>query len=128
MMVFAHDAGVQLSASNMISVCPEQQLSLTCHTNQSNALRWSITIPEESTTYTRDILITTGSIPQLPIEVAGGTVTVHFSRQSVDPLTSNLVINSISSDFNGTRISCSIRDSSAMTVIQIKDINGNEGF
>ena len=103
----------------MASVCPEQQLSLTCHTNQSNALRWSITIPEESTTYTRDVLITTGSIPQLPIEVAGRTVTVHFSRQSVDPLTSTLSINSTSTNLDGTRISCSIRDSSAMTVIHI---------
>ena len=112
--------GVQLSPSNVALVCPGQQLSLTCQANQSSALRWTITPPEGSATYTRDVQ-TSGNLLSLPVEVAGITVTVYFSRQSVDPLTSTLSINSTSTDLNRTRINCSTGDSSAMTIVYVTE-------
>ena len=110
--------GVQLSPSNVALVCPGEQLSLTCQANQSSALRWTITPPEGSVTYTRDVQ-TIGNLLPLPVEVAGRTITVYFSRQSVDPLTSTLSINSTSTNLNRTRINCSTGDSSAMTVLNV---------
>ena len=52
--------------------------------------------------------------------VSGRTVTVaNISLQSANPLTSTLSISNTSIDLNGTRINCSTRDSSAMTVINV---------
>ena len=112
--------GVQLSPSNVALVCPGQQFSLTCQANQSSALRWTITPPEGSVQYTRDVS-TIGNVLPLPVEVAGEMVTVYFSRQSANPLISALSINTTTFDLNGTRISCSTRNSSAMTVIHVTE-------
>ena len=62
-----------------------------------------------------------GVYHHLPLDVAGGSVYVYFSRQSVNPLISTLSIDSISTDLNGTRIGCSSLDSSesVMTVIHV---------
>ena len=106
-------------------MCPGEQLLLTCHTNQSSALRWTITTPGGSDTLSQDVL-DTGSIPQpLPLEIAGRTVTVHFTRQSANPFISTLSINSISRDLTGTRISCSTGDSSAITVVNVTEGNSS---
>ena len=119
-MYFSIQIGVQLSPSNVALVCPGRQLSLTCHTNES-ILRWSITQPGGSATYDFRDISTIGSISPLPIDVAGRSVYVYFSRQSVNPLISTLSIDSISTDLNGTRISCSSLNSSesVMTVIHV---------
>ena len=107
--------GVQLSPSNVALVCPGRQLSLTSRTNQS-ILRWTIIQPGGSDTDDFRDISNIGSISPLPIDIAGRTITVHFSHQSTNPLISTLSIANTSTDLNGTRIRCSTRDSSAMTV------------
>ena len=114
-------ADVQLSPSKVALICSEEQLSLTCRSNQSHILRWMITLPEGNVTYTRHVSTITGSIPPLPIEIAGRIVTVHFSRQSADPLISTLSIDCTSSNFNGSEINCSTADTSEIAVIHVID-------
>ena len=114
--------GAQLSPSNVALVCPEQQLSLTCRTNQSSALRWTVILPRGNGTHQRNVFnIGDGNIQALPLEIAGRTITLNFSRQSANPLNSALSIDSTHTSLNGTRINCSIGDSSTTTVIYVID-------
>ena len=99
-------------------MCHEQQLSLTCHSNQSHALQWTIILPNGNGMYIRNVL-TTGNIPRLPIEVAGKSVTVSFSRQSATPLISILSIESTIAELNGTIINCSTANAAEMTFVHI---------
>ena len=84
---------IQLSPSKMAPVCSEEQLSITCFSNLSQVLRWMVNLPERNDTYSRTVP-SIGSVPSLPIPVADGTITVHFSHLSTSPLTSTLTIDS----------------------------------
>ena len=104
-------------------MCPTQQISLTCHSNHSHALLWTIIPPNVNGAYTRNVP-TIGDISQLLVEIAGRFVILNFTRQSVNPLKSALTIDSAVADLNGTKINCSTADSSAMAVIYVASSDG----
>lgn len=104
-------------------MCPGQQLSLTCHSNHSRSLLWTIIPPSVNGVYTRNVP-TIGDISQLLVQIAGEFVIINFSCQSVNPLKSALTINRAVTDLNGTKINCSSADSSAMAVIYVASSDG----
>ena len=112
--------GIQLSPSEVASVCSEEQLSIMCKLNLSRVLRWMIILPERNGTYSRTVP-DIGSVPSLPIQVADRTITVHFSRLSTSPLISTLTIDSPITELNGTGIICSTVNASEMTIIHVID-------
>ena len=118
---------VELSPSEVAFVCPEQQLSLTCRTNQSPALRWTIIIPHRTDPYEINVFSNIGDDIQLiQLEVAGRSIVLNFLRQSTNALISTLSIDSTVTELNGTRINCSTGDSSVMTVIHIIGRKNND--
>ena len=109
-------------------MCSQEQLSITCCSNQSYALRW-IVIPYERNddgTMPPSRLVSSsgpGDISSLPIEIANKTFTIDFSRQSTNPLISILTIDSIITELNGTAINCRTESALEMTIIHVIDGN-----
>ena len=110
--------GVQLlSPSEVAFVCPGEPLSLTCHSNQSPILEWTIILPHRSDPYVQNVFnFGDGNIQPIQFQLASRPIAVNFLRQSTNPLISTLSIDNTVSELNGTRINCSTVDSSEMIV------------
>ena len=104
-------------------MCPGEQVSLTCTLTQGSALQWAIVLPGTTLNSTRfqRIISSLSDLTPLPVTANSSTINVSFSRDSTNPLTSTLSINSIATDFNGTEIVCQIASSSAVTAIHVID-------
>ena len=90
----------------VVSVCPGEQLTLTCIANQSSILRWTIILHGGNVTYSRSIPFMGNSI-LLPISDA---VMFNFTRTSESgtlPLITELLIGRVNTNIHGTRIHCS---------------------
>ena len=109
----------------MVSVCPGEQLLLTCISNQSITLRWAITIPELNVTRSR-LVPNTGSRVLTPIRETlnhNVTVTFMFTRTSEDgmlPLISHLAIGKTTNHLNGTEIHCSSSNAHITFLVHIQ--------
>ena len=105
-------AGINSQSVRVVSVCPGEQLPLTCISNNSVSLRWAITIPERNVTHSR-LVPYTGSRVLTPIRETlnhNVTVTFRFTRTSEDgtlPLISQLVLERATNHLHGTEIHCS---------------------
>ena len=123
-------AGVDLmlSPSNVALVCPGEQLALRCQTNESVILRWTITLPESNTTYTRNVPFTgDGPLPSIMHSAVDSTVVFNFSRISEPdtyPLIAELLIDNINTDLNGTEINCSVLSTSVTHTTVVNVIEG----
>ena len=105
-------SGINSQSIRVVSVCPGEQLLLTCISNQSITLRWAITIQEWNITRSR-LVPNTGNRVLTPIRETlthNVTVTFMFTRTSEDgtlPLISQLVIERATNHLHGTEIHCS---------------------
>ena len=105
-------AGINSQSVRVVSVCPGEQLPLTCTSNNSASLRWSITIPERNITRSR-LVPNIGSKDLTPIKETlnhSVTVTFRFTRTSEDgalPLVSQLLLERATNHLQGTEIRCS---------------------
>ena len=111
----------------MVSVCPGEELLLTCISNQSITLRWAITIPDPERNVTRSRLVpNTGSRVLTPIRETlnhNDTVTFMFTRTSEDgmlPLISHLAIGKTTNHLNGTEIHCSSSNTHITFLVHIQ--------
>ena len=98
-----------MSSPRVVSICPGEQLTLTCITNQNSILRWTIILHGENITYSRSIPFMGNSI-LLPITDEASAVTFNFMRTSESgtlPLIAELLIDTVNTNTNGTRIHCS---------------------
>jgi hypothetical protein len=87
----------------MVTVCPEGQLSLICERMSGSILNWNISVP--STTTRRIIVSSHGVILSPDFKI--GVTEYNVIRTSEIPLVSQLLINNVTTEMNGSTIHCS---------------------
>ena len=111
----------------LASVCPGDQLTLTCHTTPDvTLLQWTITFADRSGSETR-FLSSRANTDNAPPLTVGQTV-FQFLRISTSPLTSMMVIDNVAAELNGTRVECSYGSGVMTTNTQIINVIGNGMF
>ena len=109
MTIHGYTGVFELVPTEEVSVCPGNQLELTCSTSESMFLQWNLTIPHYEVTDTRVISASNMVGTVTPLQVP--SVAFTFSITSASPLTSNLLINSTTGNLNDTKIICTERGS-----------------
>ena len=106
----------------MVSVCPEGQLLLTCETISGPVLFWNFFVPRLATA--REIIVTNQGVllsPEFRIGFTEFNITLITSES---PLTSQLLINNVTTEINGSTIYCSEdgnENNAPMIAIDIKN-------
>ena len=106
----------------MVSVCPGGQVLLTCERMSGIILYWNIFIPHPMAT-TREIIVTNQGVllsSDFSIGFTEFNVTLITSES---PLISQLLINNVTTEINGSTIYCSEdgdENNAPMTVINVK--------
>ena len=93
-----------LSPSGVVPVCPGEDLVFVCSTNQS-FIEWNVTLIHGSGKRISRARLVTSSISQvspLVVKMKIFDITVHGSL----PLTSTLMAANVTTDLNGTQVSC----------------------
>ena len=88
----------------MVTVCPEGQVLLTCERMSGSVLYWNISIPHLVTNQ-RIIIPNQGVLLSSDFNI--GVTEFNISRTSDSPLTSQLLINNVTTEINGSTIYCS---------------------
>ena len=98
---------ITLSPSGMVSVCPGGQVLLTCERMSGSFLHWAVSVPRLATT--RDTIVArTGDISTTDLQFNRLHLTeFNVARTSSSPLTSQLLINNVTTEINGSTIYCS---------------------
>ena len=105
----------------MVTVCPEGQLLLTCERMSGSILYWNVSIPHP-TAITRERFVLSQGVLLSP-EFKIGFTEFNITRTSDSPLISQLLINNVTTEMNGSTIYCSEdgnETNAPMTVINIK--------
>ena len=96
---------IRLSPLGVVSVCPGGQVLLTCERISGSFLHWTVSVPHLGTrktfvanqgTFTTDLQLT-------GLHYATFTIT----RTSINPLTSQMMVNNVTTEVNGSTIYCS---------------------
>ena len=104
----------------MVSVCPGGQVLLTCETNGS-VLYWDVFVPHPMAITRERVVLSQG--PLLSPEFRIGFTEFNISRTSDNPLISQLLINNVTTEINGSTIYCSEdgdENNAPMTAINVK--------
>ena len=115
--------------NEVVYMCPEEQLSIVCSTNQTYSyLEWAIRIPPTSY-YLRSQWISASSHVSNYLWRRTGDTTINYTKNSepgVLPLISTLLIDSVTTSFNGTMITCNefihVSDNYSLEAILIMSI------
>ena len=105
----------------MVSVCSGGQVLLTCERMSGSVLYWTVSIPHGATIQEQRIVLSQGDL--LSPEFRIGFTEFNISRTSDSPLISQLLINNVTTEINGSTIYCSEdgdENNAPMTVINIK--------
>ena len=88
-----------------MSVCPGGQIQLTCERMSGSFLYRDVSVPHPIATNRERLVLNQGSLvsPEFMIGFTEFTV----SRTSDSPLTSQLLINNVTTEINGSTIYCS---------------------
>ena len=106
-----------------VSMCPGEQLNLTCLTTPGvTLLRWDLHFSDRSAPETRFILSGGSDESAASTSTLGQTV-FRFSRTSVSPLASLIIIDNVSDSVNGTRVECSVAWPGGGSVLSTTTIN-----
>ena len=109
-------------------MCPDEQLILTCHT-QDQLLAWNVYISHYNRSYGPKFYAYEGARDTFSVEV-DAMVTLTFDRISesgVFPLVSQLSINNVATQLNGTMINCTeltLENIILQIMLHIIDTNG----
>ena len=117
---------ITLSPLGMVSVCPGGQVPLTCETTPgSGFLHWTVSVPNLGTG--RRIIADVGDFsPNLLFSGLHSTV-FAITRTSVNPLTSQMMVNNVTTEINGSTIYCS-KDGNENGAPMVTIIVTNEGI
>ena len=98
---------VTLSPLGMVSVCPGGQLLLTCERISGSFLYWTVSLPHLA--MTRESIITsTGVVSTTALQFSGlHPIAFTITRTSSSPLTSQMMVNDVTTAMNGSTIHCS---------------------
>ena len=97
---------VALAPPMLITVCPGDQLVLTCNTS-SGAHQWMIEDPNIGSMYTRTIVVSSSIAEVTPLKILSFIFNFAvISPPSELPLISTLSVDNISVSLNATRVRC----------------------
>ena len=102
----------------MVSVCPGGQVLLICERMSGSVLYWDISISRMPSTTTQRLVLSQGDS-----EFRIVFTEFNISRTSDNPLISQLLINNVTTEINGSTIYCSEdgnENNAPMTVINVK--------
>ena len=120
MVVVIIARSISLSPLGMVSVCPGGQVLLTCGRISGSILYWDFSVPHVAAIFQR-IILSQGDL--LSPEFRIGFTEFNITRTSDSPLISQLLINNVTTEINGSTIYCSEdgdENNAPMTVINIK--------
>ena len=106
----------------MVSVCPGGQVLLTCE-RMSGSLQWDVSVPRMAGATTQTIIVPASPGIVLSPDFKIGFTEFNITRTSDSPLTSQLLINNVTTEINGSRVYCSEdgdKNNAPMTVINVK--------
>ena len=89
----------------MVSVCPGGQVLLTCKRISGSVLYWNVSVSRPMATTHLRIVTSQGSL--LAPEFKIGVTEFNITRTSDSPLISQLLINNVTTEINGSTIYCS---------------------
>jgi hypothetical protein len=104
-----------------VSVCPEGQLLLTCERISGFVLYWDVSIPHMASEPIQRLVLSQGGL--LATEFKIGFTEFNITRTSESPLISQLLINNVTTEINGSSIYCSEdgnENNAPMTAIDVK--------
>ena len=101
----ATGTSITLSPLEMVSVCPGGQALLTCKRISDNVLYWDVSAPHQNGATTERIVPSRGVL--LSPEFRIGFTEFNITRTSESPLISQLLINNVTTEINGSTIYCS---------------------
>ena len=110
---------VTISPLGMVSVCPRGQVLLTCERMSGSFLHWDVSTPRMDTTRER-IVSSQGVFLQPEFKI--GFTEFNITLISANPLVSQLLINNVTTEINGSVIYCSEdgnENNAPMTVINV---------
>ena len=91
----------------MVSVCPGGQVLLICERMSGSFLHWAVSVPRLAMSR-ETIIARTGDISTTDLQFNRLHLTEFtVSRTSDSPLTSQLLINNVTTEINGSTIYCS---------------------
>ena len=98
---------ITLSPLGIVSVCPGGQVLLTCEIMSGSFLHWTVSVPHLA--MTREIVVADqGGISTTDLQFNGLHSTAFtVTRTSGSPLTSQIVVNNVTTVLNGSTIYCS---------------------
>ena len=105
----------------MVSVCPGGQVLLTCERISGSILFWDFSVPHLAGAINQRIVTSLGDL--LSPEFRIGFTEFNITRTSDSPLISQLLINNVTTEINGSTIYCSEdgdENNAPMTVINVK--------
>ena len=89
----------------MVIICPRGQALLTCERISGFILYWDVSVPHLASATTQRIVPSQGVL--LSPEFKIGFTELNITRTSESPLISQLLINNVTIEINGTTIYCS---------------------
>ena len=87
----------------MVSVCPGGQILLICERMSGSIFFWDVSVPHGATI--QRIIVSQGVL--LSPEFRIGFTEFNITRTSSSPLISQLLINNVTTEINGSTIYCS---------------------
>ena len=88
-----------------VSVCLEGQLLLTCERMTGSILYWDISVPRMPSATIQRIVLSQGDLASPEFKI--GFTEFNITSTSDNPLTSQLLINNVTTEINGSTIYCS---------------------
>ena len=105
----------------MVAVCPGGKLLLICERMSGSILYWDFSVPHLAGAINQRIVTSQGNL--LSPEFRIGFTEFTVSHTSDSPLISQLLINNVTTEINGSTIYCSEdgdENNAPMTVINVK--------
>ena len=109
----------------MVTVCPGGQLLLTCERVSGSILYWprDVSVPHLAGDTSQKVIVPASPGVVLSPEFRIGFTEFNVTRTSDNPLTSQLLINNVTTEINGSTIYCSEgynESNTPMTAVKIK--------
>ena len=86
----------------MVSVCPGGKVLLTCERTSGSFMQWTVSVPHLAIPL--ESIVTSQAI--LPPEFKIGYTELNITHTSQRPLTSQMLINNVTTEINGSTIYC----------------------
>ena len=108
----------------MVTICPEGQiLLLICERVTGSMLHWNVSVPQPAGATSQRIIVPASPGVVLSPDFKIGVTEFNITRTSDSPLTSQLLINNVTTEINESTIYCSEdgnENNAKMTAISVK--------